>query len=151
MLIVFSNSTTASRHYQILSRLERSRLYMSSQPSIRFSYIQAFWHMSISAPFLSFSFDYKSDVFNGPFDDGEDLIFIEQQQADKPLFVIHWYEHCRKGLTFLIYNPSKKTTRVSSASFGINEVSMYDMDTWKWINRYNLKSDGSLGSPILDK
>ena len=98
----------------------------------------------------TYSFDWNSAVFNGPFVDGDGDLFIEQQQTDRPLFKIMWNPDYSKCLQVFFFNPSDKSKLLYYVYITAYEAYLYDCTTFKRLYRYEVNSDGSLGSPIED-
>ena len=93
----------------------------------------------------TYSFDWNSAVFNGPFVTGTELL-LEQQQTDRPMFMIVWDSNNSENLRVYFFNPSRKGNCKYSVHITAAEAYLRD-----WTNRqnsyhYNLNSDGSLGS-----
>ena len=99
-------------------------------------------HIDIS----TYSFDWNSAVFNGPFDDQNGRLFIEQQQTDRPLFRIDWDPNNSKYLEVSFLNPSDKREQLYSVYIAASQAFLYDHTTSKTLYDYNVNSDGSLGS-----
>ena len=97
----------------------------------------------------TYSFDWNSDIFNGPFV-YQEYLFIEQQQADRPLFLIIWNPNTSKFLEFTFYNPFDKSTPLYSVCIDGSSTYLYDHITSRQSYRYYVNSDGSLGSPRED-
>ena len=93
----------------------------------------------------TYSFDWNSAVFNGPFDNGYGDILIEQQQTDRPLFQIYWKPNDSEYLVVYFYNPSDKSEPLYSIDINASQAYLYDYTTSKALYHYNVNSDGSLG------
>ena len=98
----------------------------------------------------TYSFDWNSAVFNGPFVNVNGYLFIEQQQTDRPLFQIIWDPDNSEYLDVYFYNPSDKSDELYYVVINASQAYLYDYTTCKDLYRYNVNSDGSLGSPYSD-
>ena len=98
----------------------------------------------------TYSFDWNSAVFNGPFDNGNGVLLIEQQQTDRPLFMIVWDPNDSEYLTVNFFNPSDKSKQLYYVYINASEAWLDDETTGKTLYHYYVNSDGSLGSQIED-
>ena len=92
----------------------------------------------------TYSFDWNSAVFNGPFFDGSELI-IEQQQTDRPFMQIYWRPNESKKLRVIFFKPFDKYREVYRVYISAHEAYLFDCADHQYLFRYILNSDGSLG------
>jgi hypothetical protein len=98
----------------------------------------------------TYSLDIKSAVLHGPFIHNPfQYMSLEQQQCDKPLFVILWKPNNLNWLEVDFHKPSKFGRSEYCVAVNENFVFIKDKATKNYIIEYKVNSDGTLGERTI--
>ena len=96
----------------------------------------------------NYFFDWYSAFFNGTYL-LDDYVIIEQQQTNKPLIKIFWKADMSPQLIFSFYHSSKLKYPEYSVYITKIHASLDEHKNNKFLIRYRVNQDGSLGEKII--